>query len=89
MTTKPEQPEGVAHETLRSNWNIIEAQIEAKRAGRRTRVFHGGLLCSSCYENPPRPGQRYCPACHSADEIKRRQEMREKLKLLRAGEQNG
>jgi hypothetical protein len=42
----------------------ISAQIEMVRAGRRTKVFHGGTLCSKCYAAPPAKSQRYCSKCH-------------------------
>lgn len=45
---------------------IVAAQIEAKRAGRRDRVYHGKSLCSGCYAEPPMSGQRYGHKCHAA-----------------------
>lgn len=63
----------VSHVTLCSN---IAAQIEQKAAGRRKRVRHGGTLCSSCYAEPPRQGQRYCLSCHSKRETARKKKQR-------------
>lgn len=62
----------------------VEAQIEQKRLGRRRKVFHGGTLCSGCYNEPPMPGQRYGANCHSQYEADRRRREREELNRLRA-----
>jgi hypothetical protein len=62
----------------------IEAQIEAKRAGRRKNVFHGGALCSGCYSEPPKPGQRYGAECHRKAARASYHRKQEELKRLRA-----
>lgn len=73
--------DNVSQQTVISNFNLL-AQILQKRAGRRKRVKHGGALCSSCYEVPPRPGQGYCADCHSKHE-----NARQKAKRNRTSEQ--
>jgi len=79
--------ETISRETDCSTINIA-LQIQQKRMGRRQLVLHGGTLCSRCYEQPPRPGQRYCAPCHAADERARRVKRSEELKRLRALEQS-
>lgn len=54
----------VAHETRCSTQ--IAQQIAQRREGRRRNVRHGGALCCTCLENPPRKGGRDCLCCHKA-----------------------
>jgi hypothetical protein len=63
------------HETQFST--AVARQIEARRAGRRKNVRHGGALCSRCLAVPPRHGQGNCKACHAADSKARRARRRE------------
>lgn len=83
----------VSHEGNGSARNIdgrIAAQIEARRAGHRKMVFHGGSLCSTCLENPPRPNQRDCTECHRKASRDSRARLRAELRRLRAlAQQNG
>ena len=70
----------------------IEAQIEAKRAGRRKLVRHGGLLCSRCLTNPPKGKDRYCGECRRTYKRDHERAERDELKRLRAiveGEKHG
>lgn len=67
----------------------VEAQVEQALAGRRKRVYHGGSLCSRCYAEPQRPGQRYGKRCHAAYEADRRKKHLEELKRLRGEHDHG
>lgn len=62
----------------------IARQVEAKRAGRRKIVRHGGMLCSRCLENPPTRNDRYCRACRNSYNADHRKAERQELKRLRA-----
>lgn len=61
----------------------IQAQIEARRAGRRKKVFHGGLLCSCCLETAPDLPDRYCHDCRNKYSAQRKRDERAELKRLR------
>lgn len=64
--------EAVSHETLCLTPAIM-LQVEQRRAGRRQKVHHHGLLCSKCLEKPPAgPNDRYCRDCRAADRRDRR-----------------
>jgi hypothetical protein len=42
------------------------------------------MTCSKCLTAPKRPGNRWCHACHAADEAARRVRRRAELEALRA-----
>lgn len=74
----------------------IQVQIAAKRRGDRKNVFHGGALCSGCYDEEPLPGQRYGRKCHrkacnasyhkKQEELKRLRALEEQLQQLLKGQ---
>jgi hypothetical protein len=83
--------DGVSHETHCGTNHIaegIEAQIAARRAGKRKHVRHGGTLCCHCLERPPiSKSDRMCHECRKADRKARRQAAKLELKRLRALEE--
>jgi hypothetical protein len=76
----------VARET-RCLTNNIEQQIEQRRAGKRKKVRHGGLLCCGCLSAPPAAPDRYCHDCRAARSRADRRAARAELLRLRQLEQ--
>lgn len=74
----------VSRETERGADHIAQ-QIEQKRQGKRKHVRHGGTLCCHCLKRPPiSKKDRMCVLCRAADRRRRRKDLAEELRRLRA-----